>query len=381
MDFSFTEEQLALKQSVSEFAQRQLNHDVIARDHTSAFSLENWRKCAEFGIHGLPFPEEFGGSGVDLLTTMLAMEALGFGCRDSGLIFAINAQMWAVQTPLLRFGSPAQKERYLAGLIRGDIVAAHAMTEPDSGSDSFALSTRAERRGDAYVLNGAKTFVSNAPMADLFLVFATMDRRRGFMGITAFLIEKGTPGLSVGRPIEKMGLRTAPMAEVVLDDCRIDASCRLGREGNGATIFKHSMTWERSCILASCIGTMQHQLDTCVEYARTRRQFDKAIGSFQAVSHTIVDMKVRLEAARLLLYRAGWLRTQGKDAAEDAAMAKLYVSECFVRSSLDAVQIHGGYGYTTEFQIERDLRDAVGSRLYSGTSEIQKELIARALGL
>jgi len=381
MDFSFTEEQLALKQSVSEFAQRQLNHDVIARDHTSAFSLENWRKCAEFGIHGLPFPEEFGGSGVDLLTTMLAMEALGFGCRDNGLIFAINAQMWAVQTPLLRYGSPAQKEKYLAGLIRGDVVAAHGMTEPDSGSDSFALSTRAERRGDAYVLNGSKTFVSNAPMADVFLVFATMDKRRGFMGITAFLIDKSTPGLSVGRPIEKMGLRTAPMAEVVLDDCRIDAGCRLGREGNGGTIFKHSMTWERSCILASCIGTMQHQLDTCVEYAKTRRQFDKPIGSFQAVSHSIVDMKVRLEAARLLLYRAGWLRLQGKDATEDVAMAKLYVSECFVRSSLDAVHIHGGYGYTTEFELERDLRDAVGSRIYSGTSEIQKELIARALGL
>jgi alkylation response protein AidB-like acyl-CoA dehydrogenase len=381
MDFSFTEDQLALKRSVSEFARQQLNDEIIVRDHAGTFPEENWRKCARFGIHGLPFPEEYGGTGLDALSTILAMEALGFGCRDSGLIFAINAQMWAVQTPLLKFGSPSQKEKYLPGLIRGDIVAAHAMTEPDSGSDSFALSTRAERQGEDYVLNGAKTFVTNAPAADLFLVFATVDKRRGFMGITAFLIEKGTEGLTVGPPIEKMGMRTSPMAEVVLQDCRVAADCRLGREGNGGPIFKHSMAWERTCILASAVGTMQRQLDKSIEYAKVRKQFGKTIGSFQAISHAIVEMKVRLETARLLLYRVGWLRAQGKEATEDVAMAKLYLSECFVRSSLDAVHIHGGYGYATEFEIERDLRDAIGSRIYSGTSEIQKELIARALGL
>jgi len=381
MDFSCSEDQLALKRSVSEFARQHLNDGIIARDHAGTFSKENWKKCAEFGIHGFPFPEEFGGAGLDSLSTMLAMEALGFGCRDNGLIFAINAQMWSVQAPLLKFGSPSQKQRYLRELIGGDIVAAHAMTEPDSGSDSFALSTRAEREGDAYVLNGVKTFVANAPVADLFLVFTTVDKHRGFMGITAFLIDKGTDGLTVSRPIEKMGTRTSPMAKVVLEDCRVGADCRLGREGNGATIFKHSMAWERSCILASCVGTMQRQLERCIDYARVRKQFGKTIGSFQAISHSIVDMKVRLEAARLLLYRAGWLRAQGRAAAEDVAMAKLYLSECFVRSSLDAVQIHGGCGYTTELEIERDLRDAVGSRIYSGTSEIQKELIARALGL
>ena len=381
MDFSWNEDQLRLKQSVADFAAKQLNDDVIARDHAGVFSAESWKKCAQFGIHGLAFPEEFGGAGLDALTTMLAMEALGYACRDSGLIFAINAQMWAVQTPLLKFGSAEQKERYLPGLIRGDIIAAHAMTEPDSGSDSFALTTRAEREGDGYLLNGVKTFISNAPIADLFLVFATVDKRRGFMGVTAFLIEKGTPGLTVSRPIEKMGIRTAPMAEVVLDDCRVAADCRLGREGNGGAIFKHSMAWERSCILASCVGTMQRQIERCIEYVRVRKQFGETIGSFQAISHTIVGMKVRLETARLLLYRAGWLRSRGEEAAEEVAMAKLYLSECFVRSSLDAVQIHGGYGYATEFELERDLRDAVGSRIYSGTSEIQKELIARALGL
>ncbi len=381
MDFSWNEDQLRLKQSVADFAAKQLNDDLIARDHAGVFSAENWKKCAQFGIHGLAFPEEFGGAGLDALTTMLAMEALGFACRDNGLIFAINAQMWAVQTPLLKFGSSAQKERYLPGLIRGDIIAAHAMTEPNSGSDSFALTTRAEREGDGYLLNGVKTFISNAPVADLFLVFATVDKRRGFMGVTAFLIEKGTPGLTVSRPIEKMGIRTAPMAEVVLEDCRVAADSRLGREGNGGAVFKHSMAWERSCILASCVGTMQRQIERCIEYVRVRKQFGETIGSFQAISHAIVGMKVRLEAARLLLYRAGWLRSQGEEAAEEVAMAKLYLSECFVRSSLDAIQIHGGYGYATEFELERDLRDAVGSRIYSGTSEIQKELIARALGL
>lgn len=381
MDFSWTEDQLALRRSVVEFARHELNDDIITRDHAGQFSAESWSKCARFGIHGLPFPEEFGGTGLDALTTMLAMEALGLGCRDGGLIFAINAQMWAVQSPLLRFGSEEQKARYLPRLIGGEIVAAHAMSEPGTGSDSFAMSTRAERQGDGYVINGAKTFVTNAPNADLFLVFATLDKRRGFMGITAFLVDKGTPGLAVGRPIEKMGVRTSPMAEVFLEDCRVGVDSRLGREGNGATIFRHSMAWERGCILASCIGTMQRQVDRCVEYAKTRTQFGKPIASYQAISHAIVDMKVRLDAARLLLYRAGWLHARGEEATAEIATAKLYISECFVRSSLDAVQIHGGYGYTTDYEIERELRDAVGSRIYSGTSEIQRELIARALGL
>jgi alkylation response protein AidB-like acyl-CoA dehydrogenase len=381
VDFSWSEEQIRLQKSIVEFAQKELNAGLRESDHAGTFPGENWKKCAEFGILGLPMPEEFGGSSLDPLTIMLALEALGYGCRDNGLIFALNAQMWAVQTPILRFGSKEQKETYLARLVNGDWIGAHAISEPDSGSDAFSLSTRAEKDGETYVLNGTKTFVSNAPVADLFLVFATIGKDKGFLGITAFLIEKGTLGLSVGKPIEKMGLRTSSMAEVTLENCRVSAANRLGRQGNGATIFKHTMGWERSCILASYIGTMQRQLELCVEYAKTRKQFGRAIGSFQSVANKIVDMKVRLETARLLLYRAGWLRAQGEEAGLEIALAKLYLSECCIQSSLDAVQIHGGYGYTTDFGIERDLRDSVASRIYSGTSEIQREIIARALGL
>lgn len=381
MHFSWSEDQLALKRSIIEFAGAALNDDLIADDRAGIFAQRRWERCAEFGILGLALPEEYGGSGLDVLTTMLAMEALGYSCRDNGLLFALNAQMWAVQAPIHRFASPEQRARYLPPLVRGAIIGAHAITEPGSGSDAFAMSATAVRRGECYVLNGTKTFVSNAPVADLFLVFASTNRARGFMGITAFLIDKGHPGLRVGKPIEKMGLRTAPYSEVILDDCEVPVTARLGNEGNGGTIFKHSMGWERSCILASHVGAMERQLETCIDYAKTRQQFGQPIGKFQSVSSMIVDMKLRLETSRLLLYHAGWLRAQGQEAVQEVALAKLYLSECFVQSSLEAIQIHGGYGYSTEFGIERDLRDAIGGRIYSGTSEIQRDIIARSLGL
>jgi alkylation response protein AidB-like acyl-CoA dehydrogenase len=340
-----------------------------------------WRACADFGIQGLPIPEEYGGSGQDPLTTMLAMEALGRGCPDQGLLFSIHAHMWSIEMPILKFGTPEQRARYLPKLCDGSMIGAHGMTEPDTGSDAFGMRTRAVRQGDHYVLNGSKMFVTNAPEADLLLAFATVAPERGMWGITAFLIERNTPGLSIGNHIDKMGLTTSPMAEVVLEDCEIPAENLLGREGQGSVIFNHSMAWERSCILASTVGALDRQLDECVLYARERHQFGKPIGSFQLVAARIADMKVRLETARLLLYRAAWTHSSGGNNALEGALAKLYISEAAVQSGLDAIQIHGGYGFMKEFGIERDLRDAVGARLYSGTSEIQRLLIARHLGL
>jgi hypothetical protein len=265
--------------------------------------------------------------------------------------------------------------------VEGSWIGAHGMTEPDSGSDAYALRTRAERRGDRFVLNGTKMFVTNAPEADLFLIFATVNPQRRLFGITAFLVERDAPGMTVGGKIAKMGLTTSPMSEVVLEDCTIPAANLLGREGQGAAIFQHSMGWERSCILATAVGAMERQLAACVEYAKTRRQFGRAIGSFQLVAATIAGMKVRLETSRLLLYRAAHTLAAGRLSALDAAIAKLHISESAVQSSLDAIQIHGGYGYMSEFAVERDLRDAVGGRLYSGTSELQRLVIARNLGL
>ena len=287
------------------------------------------------------------------------MEALGYGCHDNGLIFSLNAQMWSLELPLVKFGTPAQQQAYLPGLMSGDLIGVHAMTEPDSGSDAFGMRTRVERQGDDYVLNGTKLYITNAPVSDVVLVFAADPGKPRLAGISAFLVEKGTPGFTVTRSLEKMGLRTSPMGEVVLDGCVVPAANRAGPEGAGMAIFNSSMTWERSCILASALGVMQRQLEACVEYARVRKQFGQPIGKFQAVAGKMADMYLRLEAARLLVYQAAWLGQQGKPALAEAAAAKLFTSEAWVASSLDAIQVHGAYGYMKESGIERDLRDAV----------------------
>jgi alkylation response protein AidB-like acyl-CoA dehydrogenase len=297
------------------------------------------------------------------------------------LLFALNAQMWSVQHPLQQFGSAAQQARYLPPLIRGAIIGAHGMSEPDAGSDAYSLRTRAEKCDGGYRLNGSKIFVTSAPVADLALIFATTDPAKGRWGISAFLVETGTPGFQVGRNIAKMGLRTSPMGELIFTDCYLPEANRLGPEGVGAHIFNSSMEWERSCILATQIGAMEHQVEATVRYARERRQFDQPIGKFQAVAHRVAEMKVRLETARLLLYKVAWRKQQNQPAHLEAALAKLYLSEAFVQSSMDALRIHGGYGYMSEFGVERDLRDAIGGTIYSGTSDIQRNIIARHLGL
>ncbi len=381
MDFSWDEKQLVLKDSVIRFAQKELNDEVIEKDRTGAFPGDEWKKCADFGIQGFPFPEQYGGINADILTSMLVMEGLGYACKDNGLIFGINAQMWSVQMPIFRFGTDEQKEQYLTKLCRGEFIGAHGMTEPESGSDAFSLSTTAERCGDHYVLNGTKTLVTNGPVSDVFIVFATVDKRKRFMGVTGFIIEKDFPGFGVSKDIEKMGLRTSPMSELILNDCMVPVENRLGKEGNGAAIFNDSMEWERCCILASYLGGMERQIETCIKHAKTRRQFNQPIGNFQSVANKIVDMKVRMETARLMLYKVAWLKKSQGQAGMDTALAKLYMSESWVKSCLDAIQVHGGYGYTTEYELERDLRDSVSGTLYSGTSEIQRNIIARYLGL
>lgn len=381
MDFSWTEEQLKYKKAVIEFAQKELNEGLLDYDRRGELPRENWQKCARFGILGLAIPEAYGGSEADILTAMLVMEGLGYGSRDNGLIFAMNAQMWSVQHPILTFGTEAQKQKYLPGLCNGELIGAHGMSEADSGSDAYSLHARAERVSEGYILTGSKMFVTNAPVADMAIVFATVDPAKKMGGVTAFLLDKGTPGFTVSKPIEKMGLRTSPMGELILQDCLVPLESRLGSEGAGPAIFNSSMEWERSCILGSHVGAMERQLEGAIRYARERRQFGKAIGKFQSVANRIADMKVRLETARLLLYQVAWLKQMGKPAIMEAAMAKLYLSECFVQSSMDAVRTYGGYGYMTEFEVERDLRDAVGGTLYSGTSDIQRVIIARWLGL
>lgn len=375
------DEQRALQRSIVEFAQRELGHDLERRDRDATFTREDWRKCAELGVLSLPVPAPYGGVGASATTIAAALEGLGYGCADNGLIFSINAHMWACELPIVHFGTEEQRRRWLPGLCDGSLIAAHGMTEPESGSDAFALRTTATRAKDGWVLKGSKTFVTNAPDADLFVVFATTDRSLGFAGLCAFVVERETAGLEVGAPFSKMGLRTAHLGELFFDDCFVPIDALLGEAGGGMAIFNTSMRWERSLILAAAVGTMRRQLERCLAYARQRVQFGASIGSFQAVSHPLAEMRLRLQTSHLMLYRIAALLDAGAATDLDAAMTKLHLSESLVQSSLHSMQIHGGSGYVTESGLERDVRDALGSRIYSGTSEMQRNVIARHLGL
>lgn len=373
-------EQEELYEATREFA-RSLGADIVERDRAHRFSREDWDRCGDFGLQGLPAPRALGGGGADVVTTMLALEAFGFGCRDAGLVFSVNAHLWTSVIPLWHHGSPEQQSRWLPGLCSGRTIGCHAITEPDAGSDPFGMRARATRVEGGYVLNGRKTFITNAPVADVIIVFARLNDGAGPFGICAFLVEAGTLGCTTGPAFDKMGLRTSPMSEVILDDCFVPDSAMVGRRGRGGEIFQTSMRWERACIMASQVGVMARTLEECVAYAKERHQFGKPIGKFGAVADKLAVMKTNVDAARGLVLRVGRMMDQGLDASVEAAEAKVFVSEANVRCQLDAVQIHGGYGYMTESGFERNVRDAIGGTIYSGTSEIQRTIIARGLGL
>jgi alkylation response protein AidB-like acyl-CoA dehydrogenase len=382
MDFAFSDSQQHWHDAAVRFAREELGEPgpELVGDR-AAFWSEGYARCARFGIPGLSVPEEYGGRGQDLPTTVAAMEGLGYGCRDSGLIFAINAALWTVTMPIVSFGTEAQKRRYLPGLCDGSLLGANGASEPEAGSDIFAMQTRAERRGDRWILNGGKTWITAGPVADLLLCFASTDPPRGIMGISAFLIERDAPGLRVVREIPKLGMKTVPMGELAFEDCTLPLDALLGREGRGASIFNAAMENERGAILASALGTMRRQLERCVQHARKRKQFGQPIGKFQSVSNRIVDMTMRLETSRLLVHRYAWLKARGEDAAAAASMAKIQVSESFMQNSLDAVRIFGAAGYAEETGLERDLRDSVGGVIFSGTNDIQRNIIAQHLRL
>jgi alkylation response protein AidB-like acyl-CoA dehydrogenase len=382
MDFALSAEQQQMRDAVVEFAKAELNAGIIARDRDQHFPRELWTQCAAMGLMGLPVPEEYGGSGLDALTTAIALEALGYGCADNGLSFSICAHLLACVVPIWKFGTEEQKRRLLPGLCDGTLIGGHAMTEPGSGSDAFALRTVAEPHGNGFSLTGTKTFISNAPQGDVLIVFAVTDAEKGYFGgVTGFVIERGMAGFRAGPKMEKMGLRTAPLGDLILEDVVVPREAVLGSVGGGAGVFSHAMDWERSLLFATHVGAAERLMETAIQYARTRMQFGQRIGKFQAIAHRIADMKVQLEAARLLVYRAAWKLGRTRNVAMDASMAKLFASEMLVRTAMDTVQTFGGYGFATEYDVERGLRDAIGSTLYSGTSEMQRSIIARWLGL
>jgi alkylation response protein AidB-like acyl-CoA dehydrogenase len=382
MDFAFSDSQQHWHDAAVRFARVELvDSGADDREATGEFWREGYRRLAQFGLLGLPVPAEYGGQGHDLMTTVAAVEGLGYSCPDTGLVFATGASLWTVTMPLVALGTEAQKTRYLPGLCDGGLLGANAASEPGAGSDIFSMLTHAERNGDGWILNGRKTWITNGAGADIVVCFASTDPTKGALGITAFIVERATPGFNVVGHIENLGLRTAPMAELVFENCAVAADSVLGREGRGAAIFNAALEWERGAILAGIVGTMRRQLELCVTYARSRKQFGQPIGKFQSVSNRIVDMTIRLETSRYMVYRYAWAKSQGKDAALWASMAKLQVSETFVQNSIDAVRIFGASGFVSGVPQERDLRDSIGGVIFSGTNDIQRNLIAQYLKL
>jgi alkylation response protein AidB-like acyl-CoA dehydrogenase len=379
MDFELSFEQKTFRESMRKFAEKEVSPGIIERDMKGEFNWEAWKKAGEFGILGLPIPEEYGGGGADIMTMMAGMEGFGLGCRDAGFYLSLAAHTIIGEIPIWKFGSEKQKLKYLPKMCSGEWVSAYGLSEPDAGSDATSLRTSAIRKADHYVLNGTKMFITNGPIADVVVVFATVDKSKGPKGITAFIVEKGSPGFSVSRALDKMGQRTSPTGELVFEDCAVPLENRLGEEGQGMPILIESLEWERACLLTGSIGVCEYELARCVKYANERVQFGKPIGQFQLIQERLANMKWRLEASRLLVYRAAWMKQKGIPARMEAAIAKLVMSETRVANSLDAVQIHGGYGYMREFEVERVLRDSIAATIGAGSTEIQKITIARHL--
>jgi alkylation response protein AidB-like acyl-CoA dehydrogenase len=345
------------------------------------FTPEEWKQCASLGLTGLSVPRQYGGAGFGFLSTARAIEAFGRGAPDMGLVFASMAHLFACAMPIVENGNEGIRQEILPQFCSGAMIGANAITEQQAGSDVSRLATVAEHVGDHYVITGEKTFVSNGPVADVFLVYATSQPGFGYLGLSAFVVDRGTSGLVVGQPFGKLGLRGCPASTVQLDHCEVPETRRLGRDGDGGAIFQAAMRWERTCLFAAYVGRTERLLDRCVDHARHRKQFGRRIGANQAVSHRVARMRVRLEAARLLLWQACWRLDQAEPAVAEVAMAKLAISEGAVEAALEAVQIFGAEGIRDDSGLERELRDAVPSTIFSGTSEMQLELIARELGL
>ncbi|WP_190815710.1 acyl-CoA dehydrogenase family protein [Saccharopolyspora pogona] len=376
----WTDEQRALREALEDIGAA-LGEGHSERDQTAVFPHGQWKMLAGSDLFRAPFDQRWGGLGMDLPATMYLLEGLGYSCRDAGLNFSASTQLVSTGIPLHRFGSESLKARYLPSIVNGSSITAHAISEPDGGSDALNMRCTAVEADDSYILDGNKVFVTNAPVADLFTVYARTGDHPGPGSITAFLIERDTPGLVLGGKIEKMGLRSSPFAEVFLDRCRVPKENVIGRVGSGFWILDHVMKWEILCSFVINVGEMRSRLERTVAYARQRVQAGTPISKHQAISHRIVDMKVALETARMWLYHTAELVREGRDTTVEVAISKLLASEANLASALSAVQVFGGYGYTAEYGLEQELRNSVAGVIYSGTTEIQKNRIAAMLNL
>lgn len=370
MNFELTSDQIKLKQEIINFAQENLNDE----ENLEKFSYDMWKKVSEFGLFGLTVPEEYGGLNESFLTAAIAIEALGYSCKNNGLVFVINNHIWVALNLINLYGSRELKEKYLDKMVAGELIGAISLTEADAGSDAMNMSSSATEQEDHFVLNGSKMFISNGPIADLFIVFA-MTSMKPFKQITAFVVEKKFQGVVIGKNIEKMGLNACPTSEITFNHVKIPKENILGRKNMGSSLMTNALEWERCYEFAPHVGAMQRLMETSYKYANDRIQFGQPISQFQGVSHKISEMKVAIELSRLMLYKIAWLKDQGKSAFLEVSIFKTYVSEQYIKTCKNALQIHGAYGYTKEYGIERELRDAIACDIYSGTSEMQKNTI------
>ncbi len=377
MDFALSPQHEEIRRTVREFAERRIVPIAEELERKGEFPMEIIREAAALGLLGVPYPEEVGGTGLDSLAYAITVEELSRASGSVGIIVSAHTSLGC--NPIYLAGTDAQKEKYLRPMASGEVIGAYGLTEPGAGSDSRGTKTRAHRDGDEWVINGSKRFITNAGVAGTYIVTAVTDREQDSGKISAFIVEADTPGFSIGRMEEKMGLHASNTGELIFEDCRIPAENLLGEEGEGDKLFLKTLDGGRIGIASMALGLAQAAYEAASAYAKERKQFGRPIGEFQGVAFKIADMATTIDAARLMTYRAAWLKDRGKPYTTEAAMAKLYASEVARDVTNDAVQVHGGYGYVTEYKVERYLRDAKLTEIGEGTSEIQRMVIARNL--
>ncbi|OQB26263.1 MAG: Acyl-CoA dehydrogenase [Chloroflexi bacterium ADurb.Bin180] len=377
MDLKFTEEQEMIRKMVRDFAQKEVAPIAAEIDDKGIVPFENIKKMGQLGLLGLTVPEKYDGGGADAISYVIAIEELAKACASTAIVMAVQNSL--VCAGLEKFGTEEQKEKYLRPLARGEKIGAFALTEPGAGCDSAAQLTTAVRSGDGYVINGTKHFITNGSFADIVILFAMTDKAQKHRGISGFIVEKGTPGFTVGKEEHKMGIRGSNTCELVFTEVHVPATARLGEEGQGFKIAMTVLDAGRIGVAAQAVGIAQAAYEAAVKYSKERVQFGQPISQFQAIQWMLADMATRIEAARLLTYNAALAKMSGQPYSKEASMAKLFASETAVWVADRAVQIHGGYGYMKEYSVERNYRDAKITEIYEGTSEVQRMVIARAV--
>ncbi|WP_164667551.1 acyl-CoA dehydrogenase [Virgibacillus doumboii] len=377
MNFQLTDEQEMLRKMVRDFAKKDVEPTAAERDEEERFDRGIFDKMAELGLTGIPWPEEYGGIGSDFVSYVIAVEELSRVCASTGV--TLSAHLSLASWPIYKYGNEEQKKTFLYRLATGEALGAYALSEPGSGSDAAGMKTVAKKDGDDYILNGNKVWITNGGVADIYIVFAMTNPEAKHKGISAFIVEKDMDGFSTGKKEKKLGIRSSPTTELIFENCRVPKENLLGEEGDGFKIAMTTLDGGRNGIAAQALGIAQGALDAAVDYAKEREQFGKPIAANQGISFKLADMATEVEASRLLTYQAAWLESEGQPYGKASAMSKLFAGDAAMRTTTEAVQVFGGYGYTKDYPVERYMRDAKITQIYEGTNEIQRLVIGRML--